>query len=927
MAELPRLEEYIDYEAYYLPYIKNASKSGDQLIGLCPFHDDQQPSFSVNLKTGQWNCKAGCCKPGNVISFEEKIGGGGAYKRLCERYNIPTEKKDRRGRPKTTPATPQPGPAPANVDELFIPEEVWEKTLKLPAADQAWYKSARGWTPEAIEKLDIRLQTFYRDKKTGEIKNAYKKERVAIPIRDSQGRLRNIRLYLPKNDNPKIPKIFSWGNAYGQARNFPAKPLNQDPEAPIYFCEGESDTICAVSMGLNAITHTGKPDHYTPDLVEPFVGRDVIICYDADEPGQTYAKKAAKELFGKARRVWILQWPDFMGRLPSGNWPKKGGEDLTDFFVRHKQTVSDFEALTKTEFTAVEKAQVEEAASFKPSGPEVYEKDGCYFIEEYSEKGVIPRQISDFTLEIKCIYDDPVEWVRMVVIKTRDGRTTKPLELYPDPLAKSVEFRKWVLQKSAGDWRGRPADLVALHDYLKNLNAPKVILRPDHVGWIPSEGLWLFRDHGIKDGRVYPADCNGAVWIGNQGIVPRSVNRLENDGAVESCSIPDVRYDISEEAAAEILSKLIDLWGKNTGSPNTVKMVMGYVAACAYMAEIFPEHKCPILFVYGQAGCGKNTFARILMSIFGMVDGHIESVTSITTAAMMRLCSHYSNIPVCLDDYRVSDKRATAHDTMLRSAYDRVGGSRGTLSHEVKSQLVRAPVILLGESFPADSALASRCIEIGLSEASRRPEYLKEIMAMAPRLSAIFHWILKRKTAEKSELLLKAISEARDFFIQKGMDARVASLYATVSESYFQIIAPDQDDRSFLDWVINRGNASADYKQESSEIGKFFEYLMSGDDRLLVMGTTSPISWDSTNKFIYLWMPHIYKKYQEHCSRIGVAVESKKTIVDYLEKQPYYVGKDRRYFGQYNQQRAIVLNSNILDEEVRDSLYSLYGPK
>jgi DNA primase len=37
-------------------------------IGLCPFHDDHNPSFGVNAKSNYWHCFAGC-GGGSVIDF------------------------------------------------------------------------------------------------------------------------------------------------------------------------------------------------------------------------------------------------------------------------------------------------------------------------------------------------------------------------------------------------------------------------------------------------------------------------------------------------------------------------------------------------------------------------------------------------------------------------------------------------------------------------------------------------------------------------------------------------------------------------------------------------------------------------------------------------------------------------------------------
>lgn len=65
----------LDYAAYYqskLPSLTNGS--GDNASAQCPFHEDNKPSFSVNLKTGLWNCKA-CGVKGDVFHFHQKKHG------------------------------------------------------------------------------------------------------------------------------------------------------------------------------------------------------------------------------------------------------------------------------------------------------------------------------------------------------------------------------------------------------------------------------------------------------------------------------------------------------------------------------------------------------------------------------------------------------------------------------------------------------------------------------------------------------------------------------------------------------------------------------------------------------------------------------------------------------------------------------------
>ena len=89
------IDRVVDYKSEYQGYIKKAKITGDQLIGLCPFHDDRNNSFSVNLKTGQWHCFSEDIG-GNFTQFYANINGidtKEAYKQILEKYGISQEEK------------------------------------------------------------------------------------------------------------------------------------------------------------------------------------------------------------------------------------------------------------------------------------------------------------------------------------------------------------------------------------------------------------------------------------------------------------------------------------------------------------------------------------------------------------------------------------------------------------------------------------------------------------------------------------------------------------------------------------------------------------------------------------------------------------------------------------------------------------------
>src|SRR2546423_5776660 len=68
-------------------------RSGARFTGLCPFHDERTPSFSVSPEKGTYYC-FGCQRGGDAISFVEETEGVdfvGAIEWLAQRFNIPLE--------------------------------------------------------------------------------------------------------------------------------------------------------------------------------------------------------------------------------------------------------------------------------------------------------------------------------------------------------------------------------------------------------------------------------------------------------------------------------------------------------------------------------------------------------------------------------------------------------------------------------------------------------------------------------------------------------------------------------------------------------------------------------------------------------------------------------------------------------------------
>lgn len=345
--------------------VKEHMTGRGELHGLCPFHDDSNPSFGYNYEKDFYNCLS-CSASGDLIKLWSHVCGSGNevedYTAFCSQFNLPIHRSCDTGQQRSTDhtASEQPPADPfgdsktkhvadqtgSGTKSKDIPQAVltaaWEKMVPLPSAWRKRLSESRGWSESAMQQLSLRMQTCRWDKKIGALVDVREADRIAIPVFDADGTIKNIRCYKPGDARVKI---FSFGPGCGGARLFPAVPTG---DGIVLLCEGEGDTICAISNGFNAITQTSKTKYWSAEHTTPFKDRDVVIAYDADQAGEKYARFAAISLFKIARSVRVLVWPDWMGRCEDGQWPEDHGKDLTDFFVKHKKTSADLKLLVDT---------------------------------------------------------------------------------------------------------------------------------------------------------------------------------------------------------------------------------------------------------------------------------------------------------------------------------------------------------------------------------------------------------------------------------------------------------------------------------------------------------------------------------------------------------------------------------------------------
>jgi putative DNA primase/helicase len=299
-----------------------------KMHGFCPIHGDQKSSsFFYNWARDSYSCSS-CGEKGDLVKLWCLVNGLdgqdlGAFMKENSDDALSSSPRAERKKP-AADRTDHSNRSRQRLPDVFIPEETLEALPEIPEEALIEIMAARKWGRETLERLGLKRFT--------DIKGNH---RFAVPIRDDQGRLCNIRLYMPGADRFKLISWFDQvcphcggklatvekkkqckecgkaPNDYGRSRLFP--PPAQWRPGVLWLCEGEPDVICALSNGINAVTQTAGCGTWPDEFSQAMAGRDVVICYDADQPGHKGAMKAAESLAKHVKSVRVLIWPSSMG--------------------------------------------------------------------------------------------------------------------------------------------------------------------------------------------------------------------------------------------------------------------------------------------------------------------------------------------------------------------------------------------------------------------------------------------------------------------------------------------------------------------------------------------------------------------------------------------------------------------------------------
>ena len=289
----------------------NLKKSGSNYVGLCPFHSEKTPSFTVSETKQYYHC-FGCGEGGDIVSFimkKENLEFLDAVKFLADKLGIEIEDKavnfnDKEDKSEIYEIN--------KVSARYFRDNLYKnsfaleylrkrninaKTIRqfgLGFSLNSWdnlyrYLSQKGYSDNAIEKAGL------IGKKSGN--NGYYdkfRNRIIFPIIDTKSRIigfggRVLDDSHPKYLNSQDTIAFNKGNhLYGL--NLLNKHSNRKR---ILLVEGYMDVISLYAKGINysvASLGTALTDRQCK-LIKRY-GEEVYICYDSDLAGINAALRA-----------------------------------------------------------------------------------------------------------------------------------------------------------------------------------------------------------------------------------------------------------------------------------------------------------------------------------------------------------------------------------------------------------------------------------------------------------------------------------------------------------------------------------------------------------------------------------------------------------------------------------------------------------
>ncbi|MBX7310105.1 DNA primase [Clostridium chauvoei] len=391
-------------------------RSGRNFSGLCPFHNEKTPSFSVSQDKQIYKC-FGCGEAGNVITFVMKTKNlpfVDAVKYLGERVNITIEDGNKGKSPITKKKEMLYNVnveaarfffrnlmSTSEAKDYFLNRGIKEETMKrfgLGFAKESWnnlllYLRKRGFNEEILLEAGL----VSTSQKTGNKYDRFR-NRVIFPVFDYRGKVigfggRVLDDSKPKYLNSPETLVFQKGtNLYGL--NFAIK--SNLKERYFIIVEGYMDLITLHQYGItNVVASLGTALTTNQARLLKRYADKVIISYDADIAGQTATLRGLEILKDAGFEVRVLNIPQ--GKDPD-EFVRSNGKEAFKNLIKNAEPLIDYRL-----------KRAEEGINFKESDSLAkYGKRVTNILAKLNpvEKDVYVKKISENTgIREQALYD------------------------------------------------------------------------------------------------------------------------------------------------------------------------------------------------------------------------------------------------------------------------------------------------------------------------------------------------------------------------------------------------------------------------------------------------------------------------------------------------------------------------------------------
>ena len=337
-------------------------KRGSNYLGLCPFHNEKTPSFTVSPSKEIYKC-FGCGRSGNSISFlmeHEKYSYVEALRWLANKYNVEIEETE------TSPEIKQ---QQLLADSLYAINNFAQKyfTDVLFNTDEGQdvglsYLKQRGFREEIIKKFQLGFNPSSRDnfakaalaaqynidylQKSGLVTVRNEKPadnyrgRIIFPVHNQSGKIVGFGARLIKN-NDKAPKYINTpeNEIYVKSKilygsYFARMAIDKADEC--LLVEGYTDVIALHQAGIENVVASGGTSLTTDQLrlIKKYTS-NLTIIYDGDAAGVKAALRGLDMALEEGLNVKLVLIPD--KEDPDSYINKKGVSAFTDFIAANKK--------------------------------------------------------------------------------------------------------------------------------------------------------------------------------------------------------------------------------------------------------------------------------------------------------------------------------------------------------------------------------------------------------------------------------------------------------------------------------------------------------------------------------------------------------------------------------------------------------------